>query len=188
MSIRILLVDCGSRKVPEIGYMLNDLSIAYDIVKLNDISKVDSVYKGIIVSGAPILLTETNPAPYLEKFDILVKSNLPLLGICFGHQLLGLYFGCEISKCKEDRDIQTIHLKGQHILFDGFGIWETFMEDHCECISLPENFELLGYSVVSPNEAMHHTTKPLFGVQFHPEVSGENGKKLFANFIKICKG
>lgn len=187
MKTRILIVDCGSRKVPDIDYMLKDMSIPADIIRLNDITEVDAKYHGIIVSGAPILLTEINPAPYLKKFEILLNSGLPLLGICFGHQLLGMSFGAEINRCKEDRDIQTIHIKGLHDLFDGFGLWETFMEDHCECISLPENFKLMGSSVICENEAMQHNTKKLFGVQFHPEVSGENGKKLFSNFIKICK-
>ncbi|MFI5203933.1 MAG: hypothetical protein ACHQF2_05500 [Flavobacteriales bacterium] len=188
MSKKIVIIDCGSLKVSDIGYMLKEIGVFYDTIKLTDLKQVGSDYAGIVVSGAPVLLTETDATTYLAKFKPLLDSDLPVLGICFGHQLLGMSFGATISRCKEDRDIQTIHLKGLDNLFEGFGIWETFMEDHCECISLPATFELLGSSLVCENEAMRHISKPLFGVQFHPEVSGENGKKLFSNFIKICKG
>jgi GMP synthase (glutamine-hydrolysing) len=62
-----------------------------------------------------------------------------------------------------------------------------FMEDHCECISIPKDFLLVGVSDSCINEAMMHESKPLFGVQFHPEVSGNMGAILFQNFVQLCE-
>src|SRR5687768_3302787 len=121
MKGKILIIDCGSKKVPHIEYMLQDLGMQTHTQQLLLVEKITETYTAIVVSGAPVLLTETDPQPYLQKFKILLDSGLPLLGICFGHQLLGMSFGAEVSRCKEDRDIQTIRLLGQDTLFDSFG-------------------------------------------------------------------
>jgi GMP synthase-like glutamine amidotransferase len=62
-----------------------------------------------------------------------------------------------------------------------------FKEDHCECISLPENFNLIASSENCEVEMMEHQTKKIIGVQFHPEVSGNNGEWFFDQFLKMCK-
>jgi GMP synthase (glutamine-hydrolysing) len=60
------------------------------------------------------------------------------------------------------------------------------MEDHCESISLPKGFKLLAVSDACVNEAMCHASKPWMGVQFHPEVSGNQGTLLIENFVNLC--
>jgi GMP synthase (glutamine-hydrolysing) len=59
-------------------------------------------------------------------------------------------------------------------------------EDHCESISIPEEFELVANSDECINEVMQHEKKSLYGVQFHPEVSGNHGAIIFENFIQLC--
>ena len=61
------------------------------------------------------------------------------------------------------------------------------MEDHCETISIPQGFELVASSDACVNEAMQHKERAIFGVQFHPEVSGNHGRILIENFIKVCQ-
>ena len=61
------------------------------------------------------------------------------------------------------------------------------IEDHCESISIPNGFKLIASSDVCVNEAMQHHSELIFGVQFHPEVSGNHGRILFENFIKLCE-
>ena len=60
-------------------------------------------------------------------------------------------------------------------------------EDHCEFVSVPKGFKLIASSDACFNEAMTHKEKNIFGVQFHPEVSGLQGSLLIENFYKICQ-
>lgn len=184
----ILIVNCGSKKTPEIAKNLILLDVHSHTIYLNEIHSADIyTYKGIIISGAPILLTQTPYNNFIELIRPLIFSTLPVLGICFGHQLIGLSFGSNISRCKENRTMQNIHIHNTDNLFNGFANISEFNEDHCECIDLPEEFILLASSYICINEAMKHKNLPLYGVQFHPETSGKNGLLLFKNFINICK-
>jgi GMP synthase (glutamine-hydrolysing) len=109
------------------------------------------------------------------------------LGICFGHQILGMVYGASIARQKEDRSWQEIEIIQDSELFENFGKTVLMVEDHCESISVPPHFNLLASSDACVNEAMQHQEKKMFGVQFHPEVSGDNGEKIITNFIDILK-
>ena len=131
-------------------------------------------------------LTETNPKPYLKALDFLKTYKNPVLGICFGHQLLGILHGAQVSLCKEDRNWQEIIIEQSSTLFNYIRKPYRMVEDHTEEVTLPEDFKLLATSKVCKNEAMQHKIKPLFGVQFHPEVSERGGLQLLKNFCKTC--
>jgi GMP synthase (glutamine-hydrolysing) len=183
-----LIVNCGSKKTPEIAKKVNMLGAHTDIINLHETIPLNfNTYTGIIMSGAPILLTETHPDNLINQIKPLIFSKIPLLGICFGHQLLGLAYGAQIKRCSEDRSEQEIEIFNHQDLFSGFNQTALFNEDHCECISLPKEFILLASSKICRNEAMKHAYLPFFGVQFHPETSGENGTALFKNFMNICE-
>lgn len=185
--MKILVVNCGSSKVPQIEKMLEQNHCAFDTKPLEQINDING-YAGIIISGAPILLTEVEHTSYLEKAKVLLSdAQKPVLGICFGHQLMGIYHGASVRRCAEDRNFQKIVFPVPHpFIASTPGIVE-FHEDHCECIDLPEGFERLASSVVCTNEAMMHGVNPWFGVQFHPETSGENGLAFISNFIRYCR-
>lgn len=183
---KILVVDCGSSKVPAIQHVLEKEGCAYDTVPLLQLENITG-YKGIVISGAPILLTEVEHTPYLQKAQILFsKANMPILGICFGHQLMGLHHGAGIQRCPEDRDFQKIVFPVAHPLIAGTPGIVLFHEDHCESIGLPVGFERQASSVTCTNEAMQHEQNPWWGVQFHPETSGQAGHDFIANFIRYC--
>lgn len=183
----ILVIDCGSNKVPYIEEYI-DTYMDVESVKLNDLSTVDVTnYLGVVISGAPILLTEVNQEPYLEKLMWIKQYNKPVLGICFGHQMLGLLFGGFVTRQKEDRDWQLIELLEEDKLFSRFPKEFQMVEDHCETISIPQDFIHLAVSDACINEGMKHKEKPFYGVQFHPEVSGNMGSLLFDNFVRICE-
>lgn len=181
----IKIIDCGSSKVPQIGERLKELNCETEIQKLNEYHFTNEI--GIIISGAPILLTESNPENYLISLAKILESNIPILGICFGHQLIGLHFGAKISRCDEDRKNQKINFTSISKLGNELTNEIIFNEDHCECISLPNEFKLIASSSICEVEMMEHEIKNIFGVQFHPETSGKNGKIFFNMFIKYCR-
>lgn len=183
----ILIINCGSQKTPYIEQAV-DLEMDFQTIGIHDVTKEDALGKaGIILSGAPILLTEVDPSPYVQKLAWLKEINLPIWGICFGHQLLGLLFDARVSRQREDRDWQTIELIADCPLFEKLPTEFEMMEDHCESVSIPVHFQLVAVSDACVNEAMMHESKPIFGVQFHPEVSGNHGNILFENFVHICR-
>lgn len=144
--------------------------------------KIDA--NGLILGGGPSLERAGRCADYLRDLDI------PILGICLGMQLMGTTFGgkvvpgsvggyaeVDVEVLKED-DI----LKG---LSPKFKTWASHMDQVSE---LPVGFEILARSNVCEIEAMKHLTRPLYGVQWHPEVvHTEYGPELLDNFIALCK-
>lgn len=184
----IALIDCGSSKTPQIAEHLEEYS-EVQVIKLVDF-KLNSLkqFKGIVISGAPLLLTEIDPTPYYQLFSWINSYSKPLLGICFGHQIIGLLNGARISKMREDRNFHEIELIKDDILFERLPHIFEMQEDHCEHISVPHGFDLLACSDTCINEAMKHREKPIYGVQFHPEVSGNYGHVLLANFAKLVLG
>ncbi|MFT7611436.1 MAG: GMP synthase (glutamine-hydrolyzing) [Parvicellaceae bacterium] len=183
---QILIIDCGSTKVPLFESTLKSFSQNCTIVRLSDF-KVSSLpaYSGIIISGAPILVTEIDTAPYLEQFSFLKEYTNPVLGVCFGHQILGMTYGASSLTCEPARTDQMVIKEMESPLFEGISEF-IFNQDHCEAISIPDDWNLLASSSICTNEAMEHPSKLLYGVQFHPETSGENGLRLLKNFCKSC--
>ncbi len=183
----ILIVDCGSNKTRYIESMVDE-HMDFTTVPLRELTE-DHLRdkKGVIFSGAPLLITEINTEPYLERIEWVRNPPVPVLGICFGHQLIGLLFGAFGSRMPEDRHWQKISVLKSCPLFDRMSDEIEMMEDHCETISIPPGFELVAVSDVCVNEAMMHRSKPIYGVQFHPEVSGNQGALLIGNFIRSCQ-
>jgi GMP synthase (glutamine-hydrolysing) len=97
-----------------------------------------------------------------------------------------MLYGAYPSKMREDRDWQEIEQLEDDLLLDKLPSLFSMMEDHCESISIPQHFTLLGTSDACVNEVMRHESKDLYGVQFHPEISGNNGMILLQNFYQIC--
>jgi len=185
----ILIIDCGSKKTKHIGAMVRAGFADFKVLKMQDLNSDFSFssFDKIIISGAPILLKNDKPDEYLEKFKNIFELNVPILGICFGHQIMGLHHGSTIKKCVPARGDQKVKILKKDLIFKGLGRVEVFNQDHIECISIPEEFEHLANSVICENEAMKHSEKPWYGLQFHPETSGMIGKVIFRNFINLVK-
>jgi GMP synthase (glutamine-hydrolysing) len=181
------IIDFGSRKVPLIAEMLQSLGHNTRIHAWKNIDHLAlHESKGIVLSGSPAYLTEIDQEPYKTHCAFLRDTHLPVLGICFGHQVLGILHGAEIYRGPEIREMNSVELLAQDLLFEGFDKSILVKEDHTEGISLPAGFIHLASSASYPNEAMRHPAKKMWGIQFHPEVSGETGQLVLGNFCRLA--
>lgn len=182
----LLVVDCGSTKTPEFARIATNANVASQMVTMAAFPSLElSDYSHIIVSGAPILVTEVNPVPYLQLFKGLLTANCPILGVCFGHQISGMLHGATPARCPEDRSWRVLEMHVTSALFEGVAEPVSMMQDHCECIDVPTDWHHLASSEICQNEAMKHPEKNWYGVQFHPEVSDASGIRLLENFLAL---
>jgi len=189
--VKIYVIDNGGQWTHREWRTLRDLDVDTKIVPNTtpheDVVKDD--IDGLVLSGgAPRIGIETNLgncAEYLEKADF------PVLGICAGHQYMARFFGgnAEPSKVPEFGKIELALLSKDNELFDGVPEKSIVWESHNDEVTvLPKDFELLAKSENCKIQAMQHKNKPLYGLQFHPEVEHtEYGETIFKNFAIICK-
>lgn len=149
-------------------------------------------YDGVVLSGSPAMLSEPgSDAPYSGEIEAIRQSRVPVLGICFGHQLMGRAFGSKVVRGAEEikRYVET-EVLAEDSLFAGLPKIISVFESHYEVVeTIPKDFVLLARSPTSQIAAMRHGTLPLFGVQFHPERSSESmpdGNVLVGNFVRAC--
>ena len=185
--MKICVIDCGTEWLEDIKNNLMPLGCEVQVFSLQDLGKAKfDIFSGIVISGAPTLLTQVDQTKYLEPFKFILDTEIPILGICLGHQIIGLLHGARIDSDTMINKMEHIEILEKNDLFLGIENNALFREEHSEFISLPDQFELLGKSESCDNEVMRHKDKKIWSMQFHPEVSGENGKMLFSNFMRLC--
>ncbi len=179
----IAIIDCGSNKVPALESILSANNISWQTILHADVDSLDfAQYSAVIISGSPILLTQIDTKKEIQRFDFIRTIDKPILGICYGLQIISLVFGGSVSIDNEIKKTESINILHHTPFFDGISNFE-FDENHSEHVTVPNNFVLIAKSATCANEAMIHTTLPIFAVQFHPETSGKQGQKLIENFL-----
>jgi len=182
---RVAIVDCGSSKVPDIARVLKRCGVAPSVIRPADLPSIASdLPSALILSGNPALIEDTG-TDFLTNYGILRELRIPILGICFGHQVIGLLYGGEVSRGQEDRGLRQIDVLRENPLFAGIAATGEFRQDHTEEVSVPTQFAHLASSSHCRNEAMAHPDLPIVGVQFHPETSGDAGERLIRNFLSL---
>lgn len=183
----IYIVNFGSSKTARIAECVQQAGYACEILPWEQPEKIDrEKARGIIFGGSPTFFTEVDFEPYGSRYSFVKNGEIPTLGICFGHQLMGMLHGARIFRGDPVRTTIDIRLLKRDALFDGLEDTTQMAEDHTEGITLPVSFIHLATSSSYAIEAMRHPVLPLWGVQFHPEVSGEKGQLLIGNFLKQC--
>jgi len=144
-----------------------------------------------ILTGSNFMLSKPDTRMVFQsEMDLVRKIDLPLLGICFGHQLIGAAYGSEVVDLGHNvREFKEVKLLGKDPLFEGLPGSIRVSESHRQAISrVPEGFRHLAESATSRVEAIAHQTRPVYGLQFHPERSDDkhpHGRMIIQNFLKL---
>lgn len=189
--VRIFVVDNGGQWTHREWRTLRDLGVDTKIlpntVKFEEYIKYE--VDGLVLSGGAPRVGLQNDLGNCKEY--LEKADFPILGICAGHQFMARFFGGKVkpSKIPEFGKVELCLLPNDSQLFRGVPkksiVWESHND---EVVVLPSTFELIASSENCVIQAMQHKTKPLFGLQFHPEVKHtECGEKIFSNFIYLCE-
>ncbi len=186
---KILILDFGSqytqliaRRVREIGVYCEILSCTETIKRIKEFAP-----KGIILSGSPFSVTGKG-APKIPAG--LMELGVPVLGICYGMQLLTKHFGGRTGRAKKrEYGKADLVIDDSSDIFKGLKKRETVWMSHGDRIeSLPAGFKSIGHTGNAPVAAMKSSKKPVYGIQFHPEVAHTPcGTKILKNFVRrIC--
>jgi len=148
--------------------------------------------EAIVLSGSNShLSTPEHLAKYKSEIELVRKVNIPILGICFGHQLIGVAFGSDLySVSGYIKDLQKVKLLQSNEIFSSWKGGDILMlcQYHKDSLSeLPKDFVCLAESKTCKIEAMKHQTRPIYGIQAHIErAKNENpdGLKVLENFIE----
>lgn len=190
MTEKIYILDFGSQYTQLIARAVREANVYCEIIPYHKHFIIDDSVKGIILSGSPFSVNDIN-APNADIISFL--KTTPVLGVCYGAQLTVKEFGGKVEKSnKREFGRAKLHKQKQNILFNDVADDSQVWMSHSDTITvLPENFDLLATTASIPVAAFYKndaTSKPLYGLQFHPEVyHSTEGKKIIKNFlVNIC--
>jgi GMP synthase (glutamine-hydrolysing) len=154
----------------------------------------------IILSGQSHPWTLYSPESLAGVFEVIREAEQPVLGVCGGHQQIALCYGSTVGLMKRltpgegyegalrERGFHEVEASGDTIFRDlppRFNVWHS----HCDEVKeLPEGFELTASNETCRIQAMRHTSRPLFSVQFHPELFDQehpHGARVIENFLSL---
>ena len=183
--MKILIVNNKGQYNHRIKRALDYLKIPSELVPNNlSIKEIeDKNPKGLILGGGPSIDESGNSEDYIKHF------NVPILGICLGHQLIAKAFGGQIRTSPSESYAKVkIKILNSANLFENLDstmeVWSSH-KDEVEII--PDEFEIIANSTLCDVESFKHNTLDIYGIQFHPEVHHTpQGSIIFENFNKIC--
>ncbi|MDB0071949.1 glutamine-hydrolyzing GMP synthase [Candidatus Pelagibacter sp.] len=191
---KILIIDFGSQFTQLIARRVRELGVFSEIVSHKKI-KITQITKdniaGIILSGGPLNVYENDKFKFDKK---ILKLRIPILGICFGHQILSKLLGGKVKKSKHrEFGLATISKASNSILtknfFNNNNTSDVWMSHADQVSKMPKNFKVIASTKNSKLTIIENIKDNFYGVQFHPEVTHTNkGKILLRNFVfLICK-
>jgi GMP synthase (glutamine-hydrolysing) len=189
---RILILDYGSQYSQLIARRVRELGVYSELHAFNlPVERIKELHPtGIILSGSPYSAYEQGaPISSPEIFDL----GIPVLGICFGLQLIGYQLGGEVDRAaRREYGQATLTIDDRTDLFadipggdEGLKVWMSH-GDHLT--KMPPGFEAIGHTANAPICAIRNAAKRIYAVQFHPEVvHTPRGKDVLRNFLyRIC--
>ena len=190
---KIIIIDFGSQVTKLIARRIRDFGVFSEIITIKDLNKVKDFkgIKGIILSGGPSTVTKKK---YLKISKEIFLKKIPVLGICYGLQLISKLFGGSIKSLKRKREFgrAILYKKKNSLLIKNFFKTKkkfVWMSHQDAVTKLPKGFKVVASTKDSRLTIIENTKVRIYGVQFHPEVTHtDNGKEIFKNFLfSICK-
>ncbi|KAL1753966.1 hypothetical protein FB107DRAFT_291967 [Schizophyllum commune] len=190
----ILILDFGSQYSHLITRRCREHNVYAELLPCTTkLADVKFKPKGIILSGSPYSVYDKD-SPHADP--AIYDLGVPILGICYGLQEIAWHMKGKVSKCDHREygfasvDIQKLGSNSAaDALFEGLGdSLEVWMSHGDQLSELPPNFHVIGATKTAPYAAVAHDTKPIYGIQFHPEVThSPRGREVIGRFIKnIC--
>ncbi len=189
---KVLIIDFGSQVTKLIARRIRELGVYSEIITPRNLIKLKKFtnIKGLILSGGPSTVTSTN---FQSVPKDIFEKKIPILGICYGLQLIAKIFGGKIKSSKKKREFgrailikQNTSLLTKNFLNNKRIVW---MSHEDAVVRLPKKFKLIASTKESKLTIIENTKDKIYGVQFHPEVTHtDKGKQIFKNFLfLICK-
>jgi len=187
----IAVLDFGSQYVQLIARRVREFNVYSELIS-HDVSLEELKKKGVegvILSGGPSSVYSKDAPEFVKG---LLELRVPILGICYGMQLIVDKLGGEVKAYPETREYGKAKLSADNTseLFTGLDKeFVGWMSHGDSCVKLPAGFDKIASTDNLENAAIENKEKSIYGVQFHPEVAHtENGAEILKNFVlKICK-
>ncbi len=186
MIDKIAILDCGGQYTKVIDRKVRELAVKSEIFPLNVSVDILREYHGIILSGGPGSVWTDQPLTYDPQ---LFSLGIPVLGICYGMQLINQYFGGVVRPgVKTEYGETEIEVEPACPLFDGLDSKQRVLMSHGDSVAQIAPDLKVGARSGNVMAAVYHEERKVYGVQFHPEVDlTENGKVILTNFLwRIC--
>ena len=183
MQEKIIILDFGSQTTQLIGRRLRELNVYCEIVPYNKFPHGDESVKGVILSGSPFSVYDKSAF----KVDLSgIRGKYPILGICYGCQLIAYLSGGNVSIGPREYGKQTLQVQPEPIYKNIPKASQCWMSHTCFVESLPSGFKVNATTDTCPVAGFSCEDKKLYGVQFHPEsVLTPDGRKMIENWLKI---
>ena len=187
MEEKILILDFGSQYTQLIARRIRELNIYCEIFPFNKIPEITPEYVGVILSGSPFSVHDKDsPEINFETF-----GNLPVLGICYGAQLIAKENDCVVAKSeiREYGRAKLSYVNSESLLMKDVELDSDVWMSHGDSITeITESFQVLASTKDVKVTSYYFKQKNYYGLQFHPEVTHTAfGRKILDNFtVKIC--
>ncbi|WP_194976899.1 glutamine-hydrolyzing GMP synthase [Aquiflexum lacus] len=189
MAEQILILDFGSQYTQLIARRVRELNVYCEIHPFNKVPEITEDIKGIILSGSPCSVRDEG-SPDLDLDSL--RGKLPILGVCYGSQLLAHKYGGEVlpSEIREYGRANLDHIDLHYDLLKEMTHGSQVWMSHGDTIkTLPEGFEVIASTSSVKVAAFKIKGEETYGIQFHPEVTHTTeGKNLLRNFVVQISG
>ena len=185
---KILIIDFGSQYTQLIARRMRELNVYCEIHPFNKIPALNEDVKGVILSGSPSSVRDEDaPKPDISA----IKGKLPLLGVCYGAQLLANEYGGEVEGAPSreyGRAMLTVIAPEDPLMLGVPSPTQVWMSHGDTITRLPENYHVIGSTENVRAAAYHIEGEQTWGIQFHPEVyHSTDGTRILSNFVLgIC--